>query len=169
MAFAKGNLAEAKSYLEQAASKNAKAVEVNANKALVALAEGNVEQAEFDLSRAATAKNYSEVLGHLQIAKGQYAAAANSLAGVETNSSALAQILNKDYANALLTLNRVDNPDALTEYLKAVAAIRSNLKNTSMDYLKAAFEKDASLKARAAKDLEFRSLFGNATFQKLVK
>lgn len=169
LAYAKGNLAAAKSYLEQAASKNAKAVEVNANKALVALAESNVEQAEFDLSRAATAKNYSELLGHLQIAKGQYAAAANSFANVESNSSALAQILNKDYANALLTLSRVENADGMTEYLKAIAAVRSGLKNTSMDYLKAAFEKDPSLKERAVKDLEFRSLFENATFQKLVK
>lgn len=169
LAYAKGDLNQTKSYLDKAAEKNAKAVEVNANKALVALAEGNVEQAEFNLSRAATAKNYGEVLGNLQIAKGQYAQAVSSFGGVETNSSALAQILNKDYANALLTLNRVENPDAMTEYLKAVAAIRSNLKNTSMDYLKAAFEKDASLKARAAKDLEFRSLFGNANFQRLVK
>ena len=66
-------------------------------------------------------------------------------------------------------MSRVENANGMTEYLKAIAAVRSGLKNTSMDYLKAAFEKDASLKERAVKDLEFRSLFENATFQKLVK
>lgn len=169
LAYKRGDLAAAKNYLAQAAAKKADAVEVNANSALLALAEGNAEQAEFNLSRATAAKNYSEILGNLQIAQGNYAQAAQNLAGAKTNSAALAQILNKDYAGALNTLNGVANPDGMTSYLKAVAAVRSDLKGKAVEYLTEAVAKDPSLKERAAKDLEFSSLAANAAFKALLK
>lgn len=169
LAYKRGDLAAAKNYLAQAAAKKADAVEVNANSALLALAEGNAEQAEFNLSRATAAKNYSEILGNLQIAQGNYAQAAQNLAGAKTNSAALAQILNKDYAGALNTLNGVANPDGMTSYLKAVAAVRSDLKGKAVEYLTEAVAKDPSLKEKAAKDLEFSSLAANAAFKALLK
>ncbi len=169
LAYKAGNIAAAKDYLTQALAKNSNAAEVHANSALIALAEGNMEQAEMHISRATAAQNYNELLGHLQIAKGNYSQAAGSLAGNKTNSAALAQILNKDYAGALHTLNSVSNADGMTSYLKAVAAVRANLKTTAVGYLKEALAKDPSLKARAAKDMEFAVLAGNADFKSLMK
>ena len=169
LAMQKGDLAAAKNYLDQAASKKGDAAEVNANRALLALAQGNVTEAENYAGRATTAKNYKEVVGNLNIAKGNYAQAANDLSGVNTNSAALAQILNKDYTAAASTLTNVAKPDAMTSYLKAIVNARTNQTSTALTNLREAIQKDASLKAYAAKDLEFAALFNDATFQSLVK
>lgn len=169
MALKDGDLTAAKGYLEKAARLNGNAVEVNANRAILALAEGKTEEAEAFLSKATTAKNYSEVLGQLQVAKGSYAQASQNLKGVNTNGAALAHLLNKDYAAAQQALKAVANPDGYTAYLQAITAVRTNNKSAAVSYLKTAFAKNPSLKARAAKDMEFAVLFGDATFQSLVK
>lgn len=169
MAFKSGNTTAAKQYLAQTLQKNAKSSEANANLALLSLVEGNTEAAEQALGKAAEAKNYKEVLGNLNIAKGNYAQAAQDLAGVKSNSAALAQILNKDYAAAAQTLATIAAPDATTSYLKAILSARTNQNTQALANLKDAFAKDASLKARAAKELDFAKLFGDATFQSLIK
>lgn len=169
LALQDGDLNAAKNYLDQAASKKGDAVEVNANRALLALAQGNVTEAENYAGRATTAKNYKEVVGNLNIAKGNYAQAANDLNGVNTNSAALALILNKDYTAATKTLSSVATPDAMTSYLKAIVSARTNQSSTAISNLRDAIQKDSSLKAYAAKDLEFAALFNDASFQSLVK
>ena len=169
LAYQEGDLAAAKNYLSQAAAQKADAAETNANRALLALAEGQADEAQNYLSRATTAKNYNEVLGNLQVAQGNYAQAAQSLKGVNTNSAALAQILNKDYASAATTLSSIANPDALTSYLKAIVSARTNQNAAVLSNLKDAFAKDPSLKERAKKDLEFVSLFNDSSFQNLVR
>ena len=169
LAIQEGDLAAAKNYLNQAASKKADAAEVNANLALLALAEGNADQAQNYLSKATSAKNYSELLGTIQIAQGNYAQAAQSLNGVKTNAAALAQILNKDYSTAAATLNGVAKPNALTSYLKAVVAARTQQSAAVVSNLKDAIAKDSKMKARAAKDLEFAAYFNDANFQSVVK
>lgn len=169
LALKSGNTTAAKQYLAQALQKNANSSEANANMALLSLVEGNTEAAEQALGKAAEAKNYKEVLGNLNIAKGNYAQAAQDLAGVKSNSAALAQILNKDYAAAAQTLATIAAPDATTSYLKAILSARTNQNTQALANLKDAFAKDASLKARAAKDLDFAKLFGDATFQSLIK
>lgn len=169
LALSEGDVATAKQYLATAAGKNGKAVEINSNRAIVALAEGKASEAEGYLAQAATAKNYNEVLGMLNIGKGNYAQAAQNLKGAKTNGAALAQILNKDYAAAQQTLKAVANPDGYTAYLQAIAAARANNDRAAMDFLKTAVQKDASLKTRIARDLEFVSLFNDAAFRALVK
>lgn len=169
LAYQQGNLKAAKEYLAQVPSSQANAPEVNANLALIAMAEGNNEAAGNYLMKATAAENYNEVLGNMQIAAGNYAKAANCLKGVKTNSAALAQILNKDYSAAANTLKAIARPDATTSYLKAVVAARTNQESAVVSNLKEAFAKDSSLKQRAAKDLEFVSLFNDSAFQQLVK
>ena len=169
IAINKGDLNAAKSYLNKAAAIKADAAEINANRALLALAEGNVAEAESYLSKATTAKNYNEVLGSLNVAKGNYAQAANDLKGTSTNSAALAQILNKDYVGAAQTLAAVETPDATTNYLKAVVAARNNEAGLVVSNLKKAISMDSSLKARAAKDLEFAKFANDEAFKALVK
>ena len=152
-----------------AAAKKGDAAEVNANRAFVAMAEGNYDEAQNYLSKATAAKNYNELLGNLQVAQGNYAQAAQSLQGVKTNSAALAQILNKDYTAAASTLSQVAKPNATTSYLKAIVSARTGQNAAVISNLKDAIAKDANLKARAAKDLEFVALFNDANFQSLVK
>ena len=169
LAYQDGDLAAAKNCLAQAAAKKGDAAEVNANRAFVAMAEGNYDEAQNYLSKATAAKNYNELLGNLQVAQGNYAQAAQSLQGVKTNSAALAQILNKDYTAAASTLSQVAKPNATTSYLKAIVSARTGQNAAVISNLKDAIAKDANLKARAAKDLEFVALFNDANFQSLVK
>ena len=169
LAYQDGDLAAAKNYLAQAAAKKGDAAEVNATRAFVAMAEGNYDEAQHYLSKATAAKNYNELLGNLQVAQGNYAQAAQSLQGVKTNSAALAQILNKDYTAAASTLSQVAKPTATTSYLKAIDSARTGQNAAVISNLKDAIAKDANLKARAAKDLEFVALFNDANFQSLVK
>lgn len=169
LAYAQGDLRAAQDYLTQAASKKADATEVKANQALVALAGGHTAEAQEHLMKATMSKNYNEVLGNLQIAQGNYTQAAQCLKGVKTNSAALAQILSKDYAEAANTLKKVSRPDATTSYLKAILAARTNRDSQAIEALKEAVSQDSTLKERAAKDLEFVSLFNDSAFQSLVK
>lgn len=169
LAYADSDLEAAKAYLDKAASLNANAPEVFANKALVAMAEGKIYEAETLLARATTAPNYSELLGNLQVAKGNYAQAVSALNGKASNSTVLAQILNKDYAGAATTLAGLSSENATTNYLKAIVAARTNKAAEAISHLGTAIKLDPSYKERAAKDLEFLSLFNNSAFLELIK
>lgn len=167
LAYAKNDLASAESYVNKAKSLKGDAAEVNTNLALIALAKGDVSTAETYIAKGSGADSFKEVMGNIQIAKGNYAQATSNLAGVNTNSAALAQILNKDYAAAKNTLNNVKNADAYTAYLKAIAAARTNDAAGVSSNLSTAIKQDASLAKRAANDLEFANFA--STIESLVK
>ena len=76
----------------------------------------------------------------------------------KSNSAALAQLLNKDYASAAATLKAVKNPDAMTDYLMAIVQNRQGNVASAREYLQKATSADAALAAYAAKDLEFANL-----------
>lgn len=154
-AISKGDMAAAQNYLKQAANVNKNASEVNTNLALMALKSGDVAKAETYLSKGTGSDTFKEVMGNLNIAKGNYTQAASDLAGVNTNSAALAQILAKDYTSAKTTLSKIKNADATTSYLQAVLAARTGDASALSSSLKNAIQQDATLAARAAKDLEF--------------
>ena len=160
-AIAGGNIAAAQAYLKQAQSVNKNAAEVNTNLAILALKNGDVKTAETLLAMGSGADTYKEIKGNLNIAKGNYTQAAADLAGANTNSAALAQILAKDYASAKNTLNNVKVADATTSYLKAVLAARTGDAIGVAANLKDVAKADPSLAERAAKDLEFAK-FANA-------
>ena len=155
LAYQEGNTAAATSLLNTAKSLNATSPEVATNQALLALAQGKISEAEALLAKGTGADAYSSVLGNLNLAKGNYAAAAANLAGSKTNSAALAQILNKDYAAAAMTLAGVKNADAITSYLRAILGARQGDASAVVSNLQSAIQQDASLASRAAKDLEF--------------
>lgn len=167
LAYQKGDLASAESYLNKAKSLKADASEVNTNLALIALNKGNVDAAETYLAKGSGANSFQEVMGCLNIAKGNYSQAAGNLTGSATNSAALAQLLNKDYASAKSTLDKVTNPDAYTVYLKAVAAARTNDAAGVSTNLTKAISMDPSLAQRALNDLEFINFA--TTVKSLVK
>ena len=155
IAITNGQDALAQTYLKQAASINKNASEVNTNLALLALKEGDVAAAESYLSKGSGSNTFKEVMGNLNIAKGNYTQAASDLAGVASNSAALAQILAKDYTSAKATLSSIKNADAITSYLQAILAARTGDAATVTSALANAIRQDGSLAVRAANDLEF--------------
>lgn len=156
--MAKGNNDAAKSYLEKALATNAKAAEANANKGLVALLEGNTAEAENLIAKANGANDYDKVLGVLNIANGKYAQAEKYLNNSNSNTAALAQILNKNYAGALSTLNGVKNKTGITDYLLAIVNARQGNNDAAASFLQSALKKDPSLAGYAANDLELANL-----------
>ena len=157
LAFNKGDKNTASQYLAQAQSKGA-APEAYANQALAALKNGNVKDAENYVSKATDANQLNEVLGNLNIAKGNYAQAEKDFGNTASNSAALAQLLNKNYASAASTLNNVKNPDAVTEYLMAIVSNRQGNTDAARQHLNKATQMSAELAAYAANDLEFANL-----------
>ena len=154
LAMQKGNNAEAQKYLSMARTLDAKNAEANANMGLLALQQGDAKTAEDYISRAAGANNLAEALGNLHLAQGNYALAQQDFAGVNSNSAALAQLLNKDYARATQTLANVKNPDAMTDYLNAIVNARQGNTDAAASYLRSAIQKDPKLAQYAANDLE---------------
>ncbi len=149
-------MAEAKTQLNKAKSVLNNAAEVSTNQALMALVEGNTQNAETYLAQGSGADTYNQTLGLLNIAKGNYGQAAKQLAGSNTNAQALAELLNNDLASAAQTLNSVKNADATTSYLKAILAARQNNAASVTSNLKDAIQKDNTLAKRALNDLEFQ-------------
>ena len=154
IALSKGDKAAAASYLAKALALDANSAESNANKGLMSLATGNMAEAEAAIAKGATSETTAYAQGVLSLAKGNYAQAQKLFGDKKTNSAALAQLLAKDYDAASKTLDKVENADAITDYLHAIVAARRGNKFAATSYLKEALKKDPSLKAYADNDLE---------------
>ena len=158
LALAKGDKAAAQQYAAKAASLSNDTPEAQANMGLIALVNGDVQEAERAISKSANSENVKAALGALNIAKGNYAQAEQDFGKTNSNTAALAQLLNKNYDAAAKTLDKVQNPNALTDYLHAVVAARRGNKFAASSYLKEALQKDPSLKQYAENDLELSLL-----------
>ena len=158
LALAKGDESTAKSYLNEALSKDGSAPEALANKGLINLKDGNVEDAENNIAKATGNSNVNFALGNLAIAKGNYSQACDYLKDIDSNSTALAQLLNKNYAAAAATLDKVKNADAWTSYLHAIVTARQGNKFATQSHLNDALTKDPSLQTYASDDLELSIL-----------
>ena len=154
LALAKGDTAKAREYAQKAASLGANTPEAQANLGLLSLIDGNVQDAERAIAKSSGSESVNQAIGTLAIAKGDYAQAEKAFAKVNSNTAALAQLLNKNYDAAAKTLDRVENPNAMTDYLHAVVAARRGNKFAASSYLKEALQKDPSLKQYAENDLE---------------
>lgn len=158
LALAKGDTAKAREYAQKAASLGANTPEAQANLGLLSLIDGNVQDAERAIAKSSGSESVNQAIGTLAIAKGDYAQAEKAFAKVNSNTAALAQLLNKNYDAAAKTLDRVENPNAMTDYLHAVVAARRSNKFAASSYLKEALQKDPSLKQYAENDLELQLL-----------
>ena len=130
--------------------------EANANLGLLALKNGDIAKAEQLIASATGANGLAEIMGNLNLAKGNYAQAEQDFGEIYSNSAALAQILNKNYATAATTLKYVKNPDATTAYLKALLSARMGNTKDANEALKEAISKDPSLAKYAENDLELK-------------
>ena len=156
--FAKGNYEAAKDYIQKAKSVTANLPEANANLGMLALKNGDIQAAEQYIASATDANGLAEVLGNLNLAKGNYAQAEENFTDIYSNSAALAQILNKNYASADVTLKYVKNPDATTDYLKAILYARMGNNDDAAEALRNAISKDSSFAKYAANDLELKQI-----------
>ena len=154
LAYAKGNFDEAKQWLDKAQKLDRNQPETNVNLGMLALQQGDMVNAENYIAKGAKANGLNEVLGNLHLAQGKYAQAEQDFGRIQSNSAALAQILNKNYQAAAATLKNVKNADATTDYLRAILNARTGNNSEAAKALKKAIEKDPSLAEYAAKDLE---------------
>ena len=156
--YARGNYDATRQYIQKAQSLAGTLPEAQANLGMLALRNGDLKTAEQLIASATGANGLEEVLGNLHLAQGNYAQAEQDFAEIYSNSAALAQILNKNYASAAVTLKYVKNPDATTEYLKAILAARMGNNSDAIEALKNAIIKDRSLEKYAVNDLELKAI-----------
>lgn len=166
--FQQGDLTQAEAMFNKANSVKQNP-ESNMNLGLIALTKGDRAKAQQLLGSASGVAELSEALGVLYLEQGEYAKAVNSFGSIKSNNAALAQILVKDYSKAQQTLDAVQGADAVTDYLKAVVAARTNNSNGVISNLRSAIAKDKGLAKEAALDLEFAKYATNSDFTGLVR
>ena len=168
--FGQGNVAEARRCYAKALQLAPANADVNYNAGIAAMAENDLAKAEAYLGKAAgTEGDLNAAMGTLYTMKGDYAAAKNAYGNSASNNAAVQQILNEDYAAARQTLAKIENPNATTAYLAAVVAARQNNRDEVYSNLATAIQRNAALKAKAQKDIEFAKYQADEKFQAIVK
>ena len=130
---------------------------VHTNLGAMARQNGNIEDAAAYYGKANGVAELSYNKGVLAIAQGDYGRAISSMGGSATLNLALAKILNGDANGARTTLQNGDSDSAIADYLLAVCAARLDDAAGVRKHIRAAIDKDASLRNRALSDLEFRN------------
>ena len=167
--YQRGEYNNAKQALDRAALVSPNAAEVNVNKALFAMMDGNTQSAKELLGRSSGANNLEAAMGLLYLMEGDYNQAVDAFGDTKSNNAALAQILTKNYNAADITLKAIKNPDALTYYLMAVVGSRTNNFNDVMTNLRSAITMDKTMATRALNDLEFAKYRTNQDFMTLLR
>ncbi len=163
-----GNVADAKVALEAAKAIDANNATVKNNLGCVAMLEGNIDEAENLFVGATNAgPDVKFNLGIIAIVKNKYPAAVEYLAGSDTFNQGLAMLLTNKNDAAKNTFQKVD--EAKAYYGLAIVGARIGDEKMILDNLRTAFGKDASLKTRAVKDLEFVKYFQSDAFMALLQ
>ncbi len=123
------------------------------------------------------AAGFSGTKGALEIMEAKYADAVKTLSNAKETphnlfNKALAQLLTKDFQNAIITSEEATakaSGCAMAYYVKAIAESRLGKTSESIDALKQAIAADPSLKTKAAGDLEFSKMFADSNFISVVK
>lgn len=167
--YTKNEIANAKQAFERAALVAPNAAEVNVNKALLAMMNGDIKTPKELLGKASGARNLEEAMGLLYIMEGNYNQAVDAFGNTKSNNAALAHLLNKNYNNAEKILTEIETPDATTYYLMAIIGSRTNNYNHVITNLRSAITLDKAIAGRARADLEFVKYRTNNDFMELVK
>lgn len=148
---AMGDNAKALAAYEKAAQLGLNNNEINSNLALANLSNGNVTKAQ-QYAAAADAKTKSMIAA----AQGNYSPAASTLTGY---NAAIANTMNNDLTAAKKAI--ASDASAKADYLRAVIASKEGDLDTAKTQLRSAVSKDASLAAKAAKDVNLSNLFAS--------
>ncbi len=143
---------------------------VNNNLGAVALVKNDVEKAgELLTSALGAGSDVNYNLGIVNIIEGDYSKALNYFGSEDSYNKALALYLNKSDEMAFRTAVNLTDETAKQYYLVAVVAASQQKDDVALENLRVAVSKDASLKERAKKDIEFAALFENAEFKTIVQ
>lgn len=167
--YQRGEYNNARQALDRAALVSPNAPEVNVNKALFAMMDGNTSLAKELLGKSSGANNLDAAMGLLYLMEGDYNQAVDAFGDTKSNNAALAQILTKNYNAADFTLKAIKTPDALTYYLMAIVGARTNNFSDVMSNLHSAITMDKAMAVRALNDLEFAKYKSNVDFINLLK
>lgn len=168
------NYAEALKWYEKASDLKQENAVIAANAARAAFLVGDRTKADKYVARAAANGANDQFValnnGAIQACEGKQAEADKNLANSgATNLRAMTEIKDGKLDAAKKTLAAVENPDAQTDFLKAVIAAKQGQKAGALTSLKAACEADASFKTRAANSTAFAAFAEDAEFQAIVK
>lgn len=168
VAYRMGDMAKAKDMFNKAKGINASA-EVHNNLGVMARLDGDRSAARTHFEAALAAGDAVKYnTGILDIQDCRYAAAVKNFGESKTFNSALASHLNGANDQAISKLEAAGD-NAMNHYLTAIAYADKGQADAAVSSLKKAIAKDASLKAKAAKDRAFYSLRNNTTFTAAVK
>ena len=154
-------LDEAASQFQKANSIKDNAVSTN-NLGVVARLKGDRRKAADHFAKATSAgPEVKYNMGLVNIQNGDYASANSNMAGMNTVNAALAKMLNGDTTGAQSILDKAADKDSATgRYLAAVIAARAGNADGVRNNLAQAVQKDAGMRDKAMKDLEFRNFKG---------
>lgn len=167
--YMQNKMTEAKAMFEKANNMKDNAVAKN-NLGAIAGAQGNREEAMklFAQGKGAGAENGYN-FGIYNILDGKYAEAISNFGSGASYNLALATMLNGSPESAIKTINESkDKESARGYYLKAIANARLDKAGEMAANLKNAIDKDSSMKAKAAKDMEFFKFREDSTFIALL-
>jgi tetratricopeptide (TPR) repeat protein len=154
------------------------------NMAIAEAMQGNKEKAYETITGAVDGNLPSDAVyafnstkGALEINRAMYDDAVKTLSNATETADnhfnrGLAQILAKDYQNAMITFEQLtdENPEyAMGYYGAAIAAARLNQADEVIDNVSKAIAADASLKSEIAGDLEFDAYTSNSDFISAVR
>ena len=155
-----------------------------ANLGSVYLMQGNAYKANEVLKKAASMSGSNEltkgmngVKGVTEIIMARYSDAISSASSAENNATnafnkGLAQLLNKDFQNAIGSFDdaiEMNSKHAMANYGAAIANARLNSKvEDVVKYLKNAISIDPELKNKALNDLEFQAFSTNEVFRAVL-
>ncbi|MGP8214788.1 MAG: tetratricopeptide repeat protein [Bacteroidia bacterium] len=138
------------------------------NMGVVARWKGDRKTAMDDFKKSGTPEaTYN--MGLVDIQTGNYADAATNVGSNNTFNAALAKLLNNDIPNAKAALDGSNLDNAWVSYLRAVIAARAGDKNDLVNQLKAAINKDATLKTQAQSDCEFLKFVNDPDFKAAIQ
>jgi tetratricopeptide (TPR) repeat protein len=142
---------------------------VNNNLGVIARLNGDLDGAMEMYNKASGAgSEVNQNKGIVNIMKGDYSSAVSNYSDVNTYNAALANLLNGDNTIGEM-IDKSDNKgEPMAFYLKAVAGARSADNDMLINNLKTAISRNADLKEKAKKDIEFIKFRDNADFQSLV-
>ncbi len=152
-----GRMNQAKEAFNQALAAKREKLVVN-NVAALQRQDGDLDGAMKLLNEAAGAGpevNYNK--GIILIQKGDYTSAISNMGRENSVNLALAKLLNGDAAGAKTVLENANDDSAIASYVMAIACARLNDAAGVKRHVDAALAKDGTLRAKAAKDLEFRN------------
>lgn len=156
--FQQGKSAEAEAQFQKANGIMDNPISTN-NLGVIARQKGDrAKAAELFAKATAAGPDVKYNQGIIAIQNGDYSSANSSMSGQNTFNAALAKMLGGDAAGAGTILAASPEKDsAIGHYLAAIIAARTNNGEGVRSNLAAAVAKDASLKDKALKDLEFRN------------